>query len=105
MPDDVKCSVVSMNAPRAIQSYLRVSDADLLRNYAALRQGIFKFLTRGRAYGNEGQPQGVPMELDAVASAPSARPWRPGGSPTRSMPRGAGGGTTSPTGWRQGGGA
>eukprot|EP00972_Heterocapsa_arctica_P049511 7287229-Heterocapsa_arctica.AAC.1 len=37
MPDDVKCSVVSMNAPRAIQSYLRVSDANLLRDYATLR--------------------------------------------------------------------
>eukprot|EP00972_Heterocapsa_arctica_P077291 11400714-Heterocapsa_arctica.AAC.1 len=23
MPDDVKCSVISMHAPRAIQSYLR----------------------------------------------------------------------------------
>eukprot|EP00972_Heterocapsa_arctica_P034570 5089502-Heterocapsa_arctica.AAC.1 len=73
MPDDVKCSVVSMRAPRAIQSYLRVSDTDLLANYTTLRQGIFRFLTRGRAFGNEGQLQGVPMELDAV-TAPT-RPW------------------------------
>eukprot|EP00972_Heterocapsa_arctica_P095543 14090428-Heterocapsa_arctica.AAC.1 len=65
MPDEVKCSVVAMRAPRAIQSYLRVSDVDLLQNYAVLRQGIFKFLTRGRAFGSEGQLQGVPMELDA----------------------------------------
>eukprot|EP00972_Heterocapsa_arctica_P007510 1095579-Heterocapsa_arctica.AAC.1 len=64
---NVKCSVVSMNAPRSIQSYLRVTDANLLRDYATLRGGIFRFLTRGRAYGNEGQLQGVPMELDAVA--------------------------------------
>eukprot|EP00972_Heterocapsa_arctica_P011889 1740956-Heterocapsa_arctica.AAC.1 len=33
-PDDVKCSVVSINAPRAIQSYIRVSDVNLLENYA-----------------------------------------------------------------------
>eukprot|EP00972_Heterocapsa_arctica_P078206 11533779-Heterocapsa_arctica.AAC.1 len=47
------------------------------------------------------------MELDAVASSSSsARPWRPGGTPTRSMPwKGAGSGTTSAPGWRQGGGA
>eukprot|EP00972_Heterocapsa_arctica_P074906 11055656-Heterocapsa_arctica.AAC.1 len=58
MPDKVKCTVVAMNAPRAIQSYLRVSDVDLLENYGILRRGIFKFLTRGRAFGNEGQLQG-----------------------------------------------
>eukprot|EP00972_Heterocapsa_arctica_P073663 10877873-Heterocapsa_arctica.AAC.1 len=33
MPNDLKCSVVSMHAPRAIQSYLPVSDTDLLANY------------------------------------------------------------------------
>ncbi len=54
MPYEVKRSVVSMNAPRAIQSCLRLSDVDLLANYATLRGGIFKFLTRGRALGNEG---------------------------------------------------
>eukprot|EP00972_Heterocapsa_arctica_P022063 3244033-Heterocapsa_arctica.AAC.1 len=65
MPDEVKCSIVSKNAPRAIQTYIRVSDVDLLESYAVLRRGVFKFLTRGRAFGNEGQLQGVPMELDA----------------------------------------
>eukprot|EP00972_Heterocapsa_arctica_P083454 12296255-Heterocapsa_arctica.AAC.1 len=58
MPDEVRCSVVAMHAPRAIQAYMRVSDVDLLANYATLRGGIFKFLTRGRAFGNEGQLQG-----------------------------------------------
>eukprot|EP00972_Heterocapsa_arctica_P077507 11433374-Heterocapsa_arctica.AAC.1 len=73
MPDDVKCSVVSMHCPRAIQSYLRVSDMDLLINYKTLRTGIFRFLTRGHAVGREGQLQGVPMELDAVTGP--VRPW------------------------------
>eukprot|EP00972_Heterocapsa_arctica_P031085 4574848-Heterocapsa_arctica.AAC.1 len=48
-----------MSAPRAIQSYIRVSDVDLLESYAVLRRGVFKFLTRGRAFGNEGQLQGA----------------------------------------------
>eukprot|EP00972_Heterocapsa_arctica_P016590 2448521-Heterocapsa_arctica.AAC.1 len=41
MPDEVRCSVVAMHAPRAIQSYLRVSDTDLLVNYQTMRRGIF----------------------------------------------------------------
>eukprot|EP00972_Heterocapsa_arctica_P062043 9147833-Heterocapsa_arctica.AAC.1 len=58
-----------------------------MQNYTTLRAGVFRFLTRGRAFGQEGQLQGVPMELDAVASSSSsARPWRPGGPPTRPMP-------------------
>eukprot|EP00972_Heterocapsa_arctica_P098190 14491738-Heterocapsa_arctica.AAC.1 len=73
-----------MNAPRAIQSYIRVSDVDLLESYAVLRRGVFKFLSRGRAFRNEGQLQGVPMELDAAtASASSSRPWRSPTRPTR----------------------
>eukprot|EP00972_Heterocapsa_arctica_P075749 11172174-Heterocapsa_arctica.AAC.1 len=76
MPDEVRCSVVAMHAPRAIQSYLRVNDIDLLVNNQTLRRSIFKFLTRGRAFGNEGQLQGVPMELDALTGPPSSsRPW------------------------------
>eukprot|EP00972_Heterocapsa_arctica_P006845 1001064-Heterocapsa_arctica.AAC.1 len=43
-------------------------------DYGALRQGLFRFLDRGRAFGNEGQLQGVPMELDALTSSPT-RPW------------------------------
>eukprot|EP00972_Heterocapsa_arctica_P096877 14292754-Heterocapsa_arctica.AAC.1 len=41
IPDEVKCSVTSMNAPKAIQSYIRVSDTDLMQNYTTLRAGIF----------------------------------------------------------------
>eukprot|EP00972_Heterocapsa_arctica_P069354 10247035-Heterocapsa_arctica.AAC.1 len=41
-----------------------------------MRRGIFKFLTRWRAFGNEGQLQGVPMELDALTTpSSSSRPW------------------------------
>eukprot|EP00972_Heterocapsa_arctica_P002579 377571-Heterocapsa_arctica.AAC.1 len=65
MSDEVKCSIVSMNAPRAIQSYIRFSDVDLLESYAVLRRGVFKFLTRGRTFGNEEQLQEAPWELDA----------------------------------------
>eukprot|EP00972_Heterocapsa_arctica_P105685 15569895-Heterocapsa_arctica.AAC.1 len=68
MPDEMKCSVMSMNAPKAIQSYIRVSDTDPMQNYTTLHAGISRFLTRGRAFGREGQLQGVPMELDAVAA-------------------------------------
>eukprot|EP00972_Heterocapsa_arctica_P075907 11195801-Heterocapsa_arctica.AAC.1 len=60
-----------MHAPRAIQAYIRVSDVDLFANYSTLRGGIFKFLTRGRVFGNEGQLQGVPMELDALTGGGS----------------------------------
>eukprot|EP00972_Heterocapsa_arctica_P052082 7663503-Heterocapsa_arctica.AAC.1 len=58
MPDDVKCSVVSMHAPRAIQAYLRMSDTDLLINYRTLRNGFLCFLSRGRAFGRGGQLEG-----------------------------------------------
>eukprot|EP00972_Heterocapsa_arctica_P052342 7699212-Heterocapsa_arctica.AAC.1 len=66
-----------------------------MQNYTTLRSGIFKFLTRGRAFGREGQLQGVPMELDAVSAA--TRPW------TRPLPgNGKGGGPTStPSGRRE----
>eukprot|EP00972_Heterocapsa_arctica_P054070 7968148-Heterocapsa_arctica.AAC.1 len=57
-------------------------------DYGALRRGLFRFLDRGRAFGNEGQLQGVPMELDALTSPPTAtRPW------ARTVtPKGKGGG-------------
>eukprot|EP00972_Heterocapsa_arctica_P082786 12199079-Heterocapsa_arctica.AAC.1 len=75
-----------MHAPRTIQSYLRVTDANLMGEYGALRRGLFRFLDRGRAFGNEGQLQGVPMELDALVGQPGAtRPW-----PRTVMPKGKG---------------
>eukprot|EP00972_Heterocapsa_arctica_P079924 11777746-Heterocapsa_arctica.AAC.1 len=55
-------------------------------DYGALRQGLFRFLDRGRAFGNEGQLQGVPMELDTLTSS-TTRPW---GRTT--TPKGKGGG-------------
>eukprot|EP00972_Heterocapsa_arctica_P004551 676755-Heterocapsa_arctica.AAC.1 len=30
-----------------------------MQNYTTLRAGIFRFMTRGRAFGREGQLQGV----------------------------------------------
>eukprot|EP00972_Heterocapsa_arctica_P011485 1683798-Heterocapsa_arctica.AAC.1 len=81
-----------MNAPKAIQYYIRVSDTNLMQNYTTLRAGIFRFLTRGRAFGQEGQLQGVPMELYAVAAV--ARPTKAG--------KGKGSGpTTKPSGRRE----
>eukprot|EP00972_Heterocapsa_arctica_P035257 5188812-Heterocapsa_arctica.AAC.1 len=63
-----------------------------MQNYTTLRAGVFRFLTRGRAFGREGQLQGVPMELDAVAAA--TRPLKTG--------KGKGGGpTTTPSGRRE----
>eukprot|EP00972_Heterocapsa_arctica_P032628 4805930-Heterocapsa_arctica.AAC.1 len=41
VPDSVKTSIVVMRAPRTIQSYLRVTGANLMGDYGALRQGLF----------------------------------------------------------------
>eukprot|EP00972_Heterocapsa_arctica_P061256 9031914-Heterocapsa_arctica.AAC.1 len=63
-----------MGAPRAVQSYFRVSDRDLTHKYSVMRQGVFTFLARGRALGHEGQLQGAPLELDALSSTPFRSP-------------------------------
>eukprot|EP00972_Heterocapsa_arctica_P035185 5179212-Heterocapsa_arctica.AAC.2 len=69
-------------ASRAEQSDFRVSDHDLTHDYGTLRQGVFTFLARGRAFGLECQLQGTPMELDTLTT-----------SLTRSAPgKGKGGG-------------
>eukprot|EP00972_Heterocapsa_arctica_P039883 5874572-Heterocapsa_arctica.AAC.1 len=50
MLDEVEYWVIATHAPRAIQSYLRVSDIDLLQDYADLRLGIFEFLMWRQAF-------------------------------------------------------
>eukprot|EP00972_Heterocapsa_arctica_P002788 410923-Heterocapsa_arctica.AAC.1 len=65
-----------MGAPRAVQSFFRVSDRDLTHDYSVMRQGVFTFLARGRAFGHEGQLQGAPMELDALTTSAIRSPGK-----------------------------
>eukprot|EP00972_Heterocapsa_arctica_P081012 11938054-Heterocapsa_arctica.AAC.1 len=39
-----------MGAPRAVQSYFRVSDRDLTHNYSVMRQGVFTSRKRTRVW-------------------------------------------------------
>jgi hypothetical protein len=76
VPDTVKCSVVSMGAPKVVQNYFKMSDRDLTTNYGLMRSGIFTFLTRGRAFGQQGQLEGMPMEVDGVVPKPAVQPGK-----------------------------
>ena len=66
VPDAARCSIVAMHAPPAVKACLRLDPADVLVSYAALRERIFTYLNCGRAYGDEGQLQSIPMDVDAV---------------------------------------
>ena len=86
VPDAVLCPTVAMHAPPAVKACLRLAPTDVLVSYAALREKIFTYLNRGHAYGDEGQLQGMPMDMDAVAPSSGVRTGK--GASTRQQAEG-----------------
>jgi hypothetical protein len=77
LPDEVKCATLARWSPAAVKEFLRVAPADVMISYARLREAIQTFLSRGRAYDQQGMqlvtgPEA--MEVDAVKGKGKGQP-------------------------------
>ena len=71
--DAMRCSAIAMHAPLALKACLPLAPTDVVVSYDALRDKIFTYFSRGYAYGDEGQPLGMPMNVNVVEPSLSAR--------------------------------